>query len=181
MGFLNQATGQFTMFARDTSHGRSPNFSNKFVDDIKPGPGGTLWVSSYTGLIQFNTATYKLDEFVDHPVLKAMHQKRLWRIFTDKAGKLWLGFNKTGVYCYDKTNNELKHFSTKEGLFAGDVNALAEDDSGNIYVAGPAGLSIIDKTGKMNERKAGLHTADCHFERGRKTSFHPSGSHALKT
>jgi streptogramin lyase len=149
MGMLNQATGKFIIFSRDTLHGIMPKFPNNFVDDIQQGPGGTLWVASFTGLIQFNATTYKYDEFVDDPVLKAVHQKRLWRIFMDKTGKLWLGFNKAGVYCYDKTNNLLKHFSTKEGLLSGDVNALAEDDSGNMYVATTTGLSIIDKTGKI--------------------------------
>jgi ligand-binding sensor domain-containing protein len=149
IGVLNQVTGKFSTFARDTSNGKVPNLSNNFVDEIQQGPGGTLWLGSYTGLIQFNTGTYKYDEFVDHPVLKAAHQKRLWRIFTDRTGKLWLGFSKTGVYCYDKTNNELKHFSTKEGLLPGDVNALAEDDNGNMYVATTTGLSIIDKPGRI--------------------------------
>ncbi|MEO6540690.1 MAG: two-component regulator propeller domain-containing protein, partial [Ferruginibacter sp.] len=163
VGMLNQATGKFAIFSRDTLHGIMPKFPNNFVDDIQQGPGGTLWVASFTGLIQFNSTTYKYDEFVDHPVLKAVHQKRLWRIFTDKAGKVWMGFNKTGVYCYDKTNNELKHFSSKEGLLPGDVNALAEDDSGNMYVATTNGLSIIDKQGKIKNYTAlnGLKYNDC--------------------
>lgn len=163
MGSLNQATGKFTIFSRDTLHGSMPKFSNNFVDDIQAGPAGNLWVACYSGLVQFNFTTFKYDEFVDHPVLKTLHQKRPWRIFTDKAGRVWLGFNKTGVYCYDKTNSELKHYSTKEGLLPGDVNALAEDDMGNMYVATTTGLSIIDKPGKIRSYTAanGLKYNDC--------------------
>ena len=163
MGLLNQATGKFTIFARDTLHGRVRNFSANFVDDIEQGPGGTLWVASTTGLIQFNCTTYQYDEFVDHPVLKTAHQKSLYRIFTDKTSRLWLGFSKTGVYCYNKTKNELKQFSTKEGLLPGLVNALAGDDSGNMYVATSTGLSIIDKHGKIKTYTAlnGLKYNDC--------------------
>jgi ligand-binding sensor domain-containing protein len=149
VGLLNQATGKFTIFTRDTLNGRLPNFSNNFVYEMQPGPNGTIWAASFTGLIQFNPTTYEYDEFSNHPVLKTVHQKSLFRIFTDKTGKLWLGFNKTGVYCYDKTNNLLKHFSTKEGLISGEVNAIAEDGSGNIYIATTAGLSIIDMQDKI--------------------------------
>lgn len=163
MGLLNQATGQFIIFSRDTLHGNLPRFSNNFVNDIQPGPDGTIWIATFTGLVQFNTTTYKYEEFADHPVLKTVHQKRLSRVFTDNAGKLWMGFEKTGVYCYDKINNDLKHFSSKEGLLAAEVNALAEDGSGNMYVATPAGLSIIDKQGTIKNYTAlnGLKYNNC--------------------
>ncbi len=163
MGFLNQATGKFTIFSRNTFDGAMRKFSNNFVDDIQAGPDGTIWMSTYTGLIQFNITTFKYDEFIDHPVLKAAHQKSLSRIFTDKAGRLWLGFSNDGVYCYDRTNNELKLFSTEEGLLTGDVNALIADDNGNIYVATTKGLSIIDMQGIIKTYTVvnGLKYDDC--------------------
>jgi ligand-binding sensor domain-containing protein len=162
-GLLNKATGKFTIFSRDTLKGIMPRFSNNFVYDIKPGPGATLWLGTHTGLVQFNTDTYEYDRFTEHPVLKTITDKDLLAIQTDKAGKLWLGFNKTGVYSFDKANNQLKHFTTKEGLISGTVNAMIDDDDGNIYVATPAGLSIINGQDKIKNYTAlnGLKYNDC--------------------
>jgi ligand-binding sensor domain-containing protein len=163
MGFFDWATGRFTIFSRDTLEGRMPGLSNNFVDDMQRGPNGSFWLATYTGLVQFNLTTYKYDEFINHPVLKTLHQKRLRRIFSDKAGRFWLGYNRAGVYCYDQEKNILKHYSTKEGLVAGEVNALAEDDDENMYVATTAGVSVIDKLGKIKNYDAsnGLKFNDC--------------------
>jgi ligand-binding sensor domain-containing protein len=163
MGVFNRSTGQFTIFSRDTLSGRLPRFSNNFINDIERGSNGTFWLGTYTGLVQFNTNTYTYDEFVNHPVLKTMHQKSLLRVFTDKVGKLWLGYDKTRLYCYDKINNKLKLYSTNQGLVRGEVNALAEDDHGNMYVATTAGLSIIDKQDKIKNYTAlnGLKYDEC--------------------
>ncbi len=163
MGMLDQATGQFTIFSRDTINGKLPRFTNNFINDIQAGSGETLWVATFSGLIKFNPITYKYGPPNNHPVLNRIQEKRMLRILNDKAGKLWLGFDNAGLYCLDTINNQLKHFAIKEGLPSGDVNALIEDDSGNIYVATPAGLSIIGKQDKIKSYTAlnGLKYNDC--------------------
>lgn len=163
MGFLNESTGTFTIFSRDTLNGRLPNFTNNFVDDIQPGPDGTLWMATYTGLVKFDPTTFTYDP-LDDSSLAPLHQRRLWRVYTDKEGKLWLGFiNNGGVYRFDRTNKQFKHFSTKEGMPSDDVNALTGDDNGNIYVATPGGLAIIDQQDKIRSYTTanGLKYNDC--------------------
>lgn len=164
LGMLDQSTGLFSNFSRDTLEGRLPNFTNNFVDDIASAPNGDLWLATYTGLVRLNPATHKYDEFVNDSLLKQLRSKRLWRIYTDKSGKLWLGYiNNNGLYCYDKSKEQLKHFSTKEGMPSNDVNALAEDNNGNIYVATPGGLCIIDKQDRIKTYTSsnGLKYNDC--------------------
>ena len=163
MALLDQAAGRFTTFCRDTIRGIPPRFSNNFTDDVQPGPDGTLWLATTTGLVQFNTNTFAYNEFAGDSVLKVLHQKSLYRILIDKTGRLWLGFSKGRVFCYDRLNKQVKQFSSKEALLPGDVNALTEDDNGNIYSASAAGLSIIDKQNKIKTFTAinGLKYNDC--------------------
>jgi ligand-binding sensor domain-containing protein len=64
---------------------------------------------------------------------------QIWRIFQDSKGKYWFGSNGRGVYYLD--GNELKQFTTTDGLVNDTIRGIQEDSSGNIYIETPEGIS----------------------------------------
>ena len=63
-------------------------------------------------------------------------------IFEDKNGVLWFGTLSDGVCKYDGAN--MQFFGKKEGLAGNQVNGIAEDKYGNIWLATDGGLSKYD-------------------------------------
>ncbi len=64
---------------------------------------------------------------------------QIWKIFQDSKGRYWFGSNGKGIYYLD--GNELKLFTTIDGLVNDSVRGIQEDINGNIYIETPAGIS----------------------------------------
>ncbi|WP_445454487.1 ligand-binding sensor domain-containing protein [Flavobacterium sp. 25HG05S-40] len=68
--------------------------------------------------------------------------KQIWRIFQDSKGKYWFGSNGKGVYSLN--GNELKQFTTLDGLVNDSIRGIQEDKNGNIYIETHKGISKFD-------------------------------------
>jgi ligand-binding sensor domain-containing protein len=67
---------------------------------------------------------------------------QIWKIFQDSKGKYWFGSNGKGIYRLD--GNELKLFTTIDGLVNDTIRGIQEDKDGNIYIETPKGISKFD-------------------------------------
>ena len=67
---------------------------------------------------------------------------QIWKIFQDSKGKYWFGSNGRGIYNLD--GNELKLFTTIDGLVNDTIRGIQEDIDGNIYIETPEGISKFD-------------------------------------
>jgi ligand-binding sensor domain-containing protein len=67
---------------------------------------------------------------------------QIWKIFQDSRGKYWFGSNGKGIYYLD--GNELKLFTTIDGLVNDTIRGIQEDKNGNIYIETPEGISKFD-------------------------------------
>jgi ligand-binding sensor domain-containing protein len=93
---------------------------------------------------------------------------QIWRIFQDSKGKYWFGSNGRGVYYLDE--NELKQFTTTDGLVNDTIRGIQEDKNGNIYIETPEGISKFDgnqfttlKAIKSSDNQWKLDTNDLWF------------------
>ena len=93
---------------------------------------------------------------------------QIWRIFQDSKGKYWFGSNGRGVYYLDK--NEMKQFTTTDGLVNDSIHGIQEDKNGNIYIETPEGISKFDgkqfttlKANKSSPKQWKLDTNDLWF------------------
>lgn len=68
--------------------------------------------------------------------------KSIWIVFQDRKNNYWFGSNQNGLYRYD--GNEIKQFTTKDGLFGNQIRGIQEDKSGNLYFETPNGISKFD-------------------------------------
>lgn len=67
---------------------------------------------------------------------------QIWKIFQDSKDKYWFGSNGKGIYNLD--GNELKLFTTKDGLVDNAIRGIQEDINGNVYIETPEGISKFD-------------------------------------
>lgn len=67
---------------------------------------------------------------------------RIWDIYQDSKGNYWFASNGNGVYLYDDEN--LKLFTTYEGLIDNTIRGIQEDSLGNIFIETPSGVSKYD-------------------------------------
>lgn len=123
------------------------SFLNQTVNlDVSQGHGhihtiscetnGNVWVGScISGLSMFDGTNWA-------------HTINNFRFFVMKSliagnGDVWIGLP-TGIYQY--SNDNWTFYSTGNGLFDNEVNAISEDRDGNIIVASGSGISIFDGT-----------------------------------
>jgi ligand-binding sensor domain-containing protein/signal transduction histidine kinase len=100
----------------------------------KQGALGGNWVVSGTWVAE-GPHLYQLEYGQFAPL--ALPQALDWRvsaIFQDRAGRLWLG-TQGGLLRLD----DLKLFTTRDGLPADDVRAIAEDREGNLWIGTEGG------------------------------------------
>lgn len=67
---------------------------------------------------------------------------QIWRIFQDSKGKYWFGSNGNGIYSLK--GNELKQYTTLDGLVNDSIRGIQEDKDGNIYIETFEGISKFD-------------------------------------
>jgi len=64
------------------------------------------------------------------------------RIFQDKEGHLWFGTNQYGVCRFN--GQELRYYSTEEGLGGPQVTGMIEDRQGQLWLTTNGGVSVFD-------------------------------------
>ena len=86
-----------------------------------------------------------------------------------KNGKIWLGSNGYGLYCYNynkEGKTYVKSFTTNNGLANNTVKGIVEDNQGMLWIATDNGLSIFNpktETFSNYSRKDGLLSSQFYF------------------
>lgn len=86
-----------------------------------------------------------------------------------KNGKIWLGSNGYGLYCYNynkEGKTYVKSFTTNNGLANNTVKGIVEDNQGMLWIATDNGLSIFNpktETFSSYSRKDGLLSSQFYF------------------
>lgn len=86
-----------------------------------------------------------------------------------KDGKIWLGSNGYGLYCYNynkEGKTYVKSFTTNNGLANNTVQGIVEDNQGMLWIATDNGLSIFNpktETFSNYSRKDGLLSSQFYF------------------
>jgi ligand-binding sensor domain-containing protein/putative methionine-R-sulfoxide reductase with GAF domain len=142
---FDKKTEKFTAIQTDSTFG--PAARSRYVYDIIYGTDGRLWVASNGGLYTVDPATSKITQYEKHPLLKEATGKRVNTVFEDSRGRIWIGTNISGMYCYDPKSDTLEHYWTQNGLPSNSIYCFAEDKAGNIFASTAAGLSILNGKG----------------------------------
>ncbi len=108
------------------------------IYSIAQDQSGYLWLGTRTGLVRFDGS-----EFVPWKGRQPLPDDRIAAILAARDGSLWVGFGTVGGVARI-VDGSASHFTTKDGLAHGDVNAIVEDAQATIWVASHGGLSAYD-------------------------------------
>jgi ligand-binding sensor domain-containing protein len=81
--------------------------------------------------------------FVSDAVTEALRHEKIWAIRQDSDGGLWFGTRTGGLYRW--RFGKLTHFTTAQGLASNSIYELLEDRTGNFWLSGPNGISVISR------------------------------------
>ncbi len=135
----------------------------KVISDLLADSDGNIWVSNSGGVYTINAASLAINAFPKDSVLKPLSGKRVNTLFEDSDGRIWMGTQNNGVYCFDKKTHQLKVFTDKDGLISNTCYSILEDRNKNIYLATPAGFSVIKANGSIESynQENGLRYEKC--------------------
>ena len=96
---------------------------------------GYLWIGSDDGLARFDGL-----RFVAFGIQEGIKTGPVSVLFEDSHDALWIGSTDSGLNCWQ--NNQITTFTTRDGLPANSITALAEDAAGRLWVGTDAGLML---------------------------------------
>ncbi|NND70606.1 MAG: response regulator [Rhodothermales bacterium] len=101
-----------------------------------------LWVGTRRGLYVHRPPTRTEDDVALFQLIwPSEHTIRV--IHEDSAARFWIGTDK-GLYLLDRNTQEIRHFTTLDGMASNRVKAVLEDDSGRLWISTQAGISRFD-------------------------------------
>ena len=111
------------------------------ANDIAQTKDGILWIGTYGGLYRYNGSRFQWMDHYDSV-------KNVNCLFTDEAGRLWIGTNDSGVsICI---NEEISNVvDSSQGLPADSVRCITECSDGTFYVGTSDALAIVSLSGGL--------------------------------
>ncbi len=107
---------------------------------------GYLWLGSDDGVVQFDGL-----RFVALGMQEGLTNVPMRKLFGDHQGALWIGSARGGLIRWQ--NNQMTVFSARDGLPSGSITALAEDNTGRVWIGTDAGL-VFWQNGQLSSLKA---------------------------
>ncbi|MCI4671785.1 MAG: hypothetical protein MRZ79_26825 [Bacteroidia bacterium] len=99
---------------------------------------------SCRGQVRSSTSAQLENTAFKNGTLVSEIDQQIWAIHQDSKGNFWFGSNGKGIYHFDGQN--LRQFTTNDGLTHNQVRGIQEDELGNIYIETHQGVSKFDGT-----------------------------------
>ena len=124
------------------TYGGEEGIASTQVNAVAQTSDGYLWVGTYSGLYRYDGVNFESVEIDDNI-------KNVMSLYQDSKGRLWVGTNDSGVFCYDFTTGETVSYNSKSGLDADSIRSICEDTKGNIYLGTLLSVSQITPSGEV--------------------------------
>lgn len=133
------ANGQPTLRFQRFTH--TDGISDLTINSITQDSAGFLWIATRDGLNRYDGSRFKIFKHVPGDSTSLVHDN-VQCVFVDSRGTLWVGTTR-GLCRYDPRRFAFRHIPlASEGTSMPDVNAIAEDASGALWLA-VAGVGLV--------------------------------------
>ena len=102
---------------------------------------GNLWLVGNTFVGHLDRRTGRVQRYLNDPMDRS-HVGAGWTeaVLVDSAGNVWLGTD-GGLTCVVANSQEMRRYSTTDGLPSNTIHSIGEDQSGNLWLGTDRGLS----------------------------------------
>ncbi len=141
LDMYDSVTGKFIHYRSDLNVPGS--LSNNSVISLLQDSHGGMWVGTDGGGLNYlDPAT---NTFTTIREKDGLPNDVVYGILEDAEGRLWLSTN-LGISCYNPVDKTFMNFTESDGLQGNefDMNAYAQDASGNMYFGGINGLTVFN-------------------------------------
>jgi signal transduction histidine kinase/ligand-binding sensor domain-containing protein/AraC-like DNA-binding protein len=140
---LNIANEIFTRY--EVNYQNKKSISSSWVNDIMESSDGLLWISNSQAVDIFDRKTNKFQGFNHNPANpKSISYNGAIVLFEDSKKHIWIGTG-NGLNLFDKKDSSFTHFNTSNGLPNNTIQAIEEDNSGNLWISTNHGISKMVK------------------------------------
>lgn len=125
----------------ETSDLKRNELVNDWINYIFCDSEGFIWLGHYKGVSCFNPLT---GSFINYRQVNTLISGCVgYAIQEDYSGNIWAGTT-DGLYCFNKKTEELKRFTTADGLSNNVICGLCEDSRHDIWLSTYMGISKYD-------------------------------------
>ncbi|MBQ1662226.1 MAG: hypothetical protein II054_06970 [Treponema sp.] len=118
------------------------------ITDIIQDSTGYIYIGTYGGFARFDGAEFSIYNNGTDPKYNFASTRALLQT---SDGAIWAGSNDEGLFrIVMDSDEEILSFTTENGLPNNSIRALAEDKSGNVWVATAGGIVTISKDFKIS-------------------------------
>lgn len=100
---------------------------------------GDLWVGTERGVTRFRNG-----EALHDAVTDALKDEKVWSEHEDSDGGIWFGTSNHGLYRL--RSGKLTHYTTANGLASNSIFAILEDGSRHLWLSGPQGVMLLNRS-----------------------------------
>ena len=127
-------------------------FGSAPVECMAADSGGKLWIGTRSGLSLFDPESGKLGEIKYLPSgNRDIYSHWVQTARTDRAGRTWIG-TQAGLFVLDKYKQHMSAHFTNYGKSVSqprNIQAITEDNRGNIWIGSDHGISLYDERTKQ--------------------------------
>ncbi len=126
-----------------------------WINSILKDQNGNMWVATLGGTILYSK---KIKGYTS----QLLHNGASLSLFSDRDKSIWIG-TETGLYRYNFQLKQEAHYNLKNGLINNRIDAIEQDNDGNIYAGTAGGLSVIHPDNSITNysRGNGLRNDRC--------------------
>ena len=144
--YFDRASGSYRQYANNPSDNNS--ISNDVISSLYVDRENKLWIGTYFGgLNYFDGSRFVRYRHVDNDSL-SLSDDSIWEIFEDSQGRLWIGTLTNGLQLFDRQKKQFISYRYPHS-FPFSVNTIIEDEQGDIWAGGTAGIELYNRSGKL--------------------------------
>ncbi|WP_369411807.1 hybrid sensor histidine kinase/response regulator transcription factor [Chryseolinea lacunae] len=159
IGTLNQGLDLFDRRKQEFRHyqlGDDNSIHSTYVPSLMEDNEGNLWVGTGYGIDVLEKATNRFVHYLsDANTPGTLSNNSVLFLTQDSRGLVWVGTH-GGLNVFDPTTKKFKHYREEDGLPHNSILTVVEDNSHNLWVSTPHGLSNILVKFEKNSRALDL-------------------------
>lgn len=124
------------------------SLSQSSINCVLQDRDGYIWIGTWSGLIRYDG--YSTTVFHSGHGAGNIKSNKITTIYEDRHGYLWIGTHMGGLFRFDKSTNNFKHYAhhpdSTGSLSNNNVWSIQEDRTGNLWVGTEYGLNVLDSS-----------------------------------